>query len=358
MNTESLLKRLPLMDGSLHDLPVPLQDHPAWSAALVPALARPQLGQELEELVRFAVQEDLLLLPVGTASSGVFGATPVAGRAALAVDPGHVALWSGVRETDRTAWVPAGWTVAEAEERIGAEGFGLALWPEDGGTMGANWVLPRGSFPVREFLHPASRRIGAEALIPGRGWLRVQGAPRSAAGPGLGRAGHGFGGSTSLVSQVLVTVRPLGEPWSASGADLDPLAALDALQALTFEDRAPQAVRLDVAEGRASLRVHHERRNDWDARTCEALRRRLGLQAEGPPVRPQPGRRGAFSRPVRWSELRARLAAGASGAWIGAFPDGMFELLEMPAATPAWWSDTLAATRGRGVLPRVGTEAS
>ncbi len=352
------LHRLPLMEGSLLDRTVDAVV-PEWladdSGRLLPVIARPQLGQELEELVAFARSEGLLLVPFGSGSACCASGLPDDDRPALLVQPGHVALWQGVEEEDGTAWIPAGWTVADAEAALNRQGYSLFVWPEDGGSLGGNWVMPRGSFMVREFRSPVARRLGCEALLPGYGWMRTNGAPRSAAGPGLARALHGLGAGVGLITQVHVAVRRAADVWTGA---VDVAAAqvpstLETLRRLVAADMGPSALTWHRGTRGWRLIWRQRLRNAWADHVVEEAMRALGVDTVAEivdaPTSP------AWGRLVAWSDLSARMAdRKGTGRFFGALPDGMYEWLTRPEPVPDMWTRVTAGRDPRPVLPRGG----
>jgi FAD/FMN-containing dehydrogenase len=353
------LRRLPLMEGSLLDrtddavLPQWLADE---AGRLLPVIARPQLGQELEELVAFARSEGLLLVPIGSGSACCAPGLPDDDRPALLVQPGHVALWQGVEEEDGTAWIPAGWTVTEAEAALGRQGYSLFVWPEDGGSLGGNWVMPRGSFMVREFRSPVARRIGCEALLPGYGWMRTSGAPRSAAGPGLARALHGLGAGAALVTQVHVAVRRAADVWTGA-VDVSAgqvAGTLETVRRLIVADMGPSALTWQKAARGWRLIWRQRLTNAWADRIVEEAMRALGVDTVGDIADSTASP--AWGRLVAWSELAGRMGdRKGTGHFFGALPDGMFERLPRPEPIPAMWARATAGRDPRPVLPRGGT---
>lgn len=356
----ALLRRLPLMEGSLIDRATESL-RPGWltdeSGRLLPAIARPQLGQELEELVAFARSEGLILVPFGSGSSCCAPGLPADDRPALLVQPGHISLWQGVEEEDGTAWIPAGWTVAEAESALARQGYSLFAWPEDGGTLGGNWMMPRGSFIVREFRSPTARRLGCQALLPGYGWMHTAGAPRSAAGPGLSRALHGLGAGVALVTQVHVAVRRAADVWTGAVqvAATQVPGTLDVLRRLIAAEFAPSSLSWQRS-GRGWRLVWRQRLvHAWADRTVEEAMRALGVDTVAPGDGEGEGEHPAWGRLVAWSELADRMAGRqGTGHFFGGLPDGMFERLERPETVPEAWARAVAGREPRPILPRGG----
>lgn len=358
MKHAALLRRLPLMEGSLIDRDaesVAAGWLPEGDERLLPVIARPQLGQELEELVAFSRSEGLLLVPLGSGSACCAPGLPADDRPALLVQPGHAALWQGVEEDDGTAWIPAGWTIAEAEAALRRIDFSLVPWAEDAGTFGGNWMAPRGSFLVREFRHSAARRLGCEALLPGYGWMRTRGAPRSAAGPGLARGLHGLGGMTALVTQVHVAVRRAAETWAGQvewGAK-EAAGGLETVRRLVAEDMGPTSISLRRSGKGWTLVWRQRLANAWADRVVEEAMRRLDLATFTDDA--ETATAPAWGRLTPWSALAGRLADKAATHFFGALPDGVYERLDRPATAPERWLRAAAGRDARGVLPRGGT---
>lgn len=339
--TEGLLQQLPLTSATLRTdeaLPPDAWFGGASPQGLLPALAAPQLKQELEELVRFARQEGIVLLPGGSFSSQL---TPAAPRetACLVVRPGSTSVWAGADVRNRTAWMPSSMTVAEAEASLRAEQLTLSAWHLDGGTLGGNWINPRGSFAVREFGEPAARRLGVECLFGNGEWLRMREAPRTAAGPHVGRALSAVGSAAALITAVRLAVEPLGEQVEGEVVVDDPDDAARRLRHLVYEDIRPTALLLWKPRDRWTLRW---RQNVWNGWTEHCWNRACGeFGFEDKLTEPLPAL-SRDARPVRvpWSQL----SFDASAVYAGPAPDGLMRLDGAPL-TSAMALRLLAATR-------------
>lgn len=350
MNLDDVVARLPLMESSI----VPLADPgPRWwttAAKTLPVVARPQLNQELEELLRYAVAERLTLVPAGS-FTGASVLPPPPDAMVLLVQPGHTTLAAEPDRDNRMAWLPAGMPLVAADGLLADAGLTLALWPEDRGTLGGNWAFPRGSFAVREFRHPAARRLGVHALFGHGGWFRSVPAPRSAAGPNLARGLAGLAPAAALITEVLVSVRPRGERRVGSTAAQTPEPMLAALVDLVRQDFWPSAVSLFAHDGGWRLVWRQDVWNSWGARTWDAAKRRLGLSDDAVEV-PMP--RAIASRLVPWSRLPAVLVGDAHAC--GATAEGMWLWDSGVTHPPVHWRRWLGKASDRGVL--VGAEGA
>lgn len=339
---QHLLERLPLMPESR--MPLAALTNAAWwtpPARLLPLLARPQLAQELIELWRFARAEQIALAPLGSGSFYFAGAVPTDAKAVLLVQPGWTAVWGGADKTNQTAWLPAGLKVDEAETLLNEQRLTLSLWPEDKGTLGGNWVAPRGSFAMREYLAPAARRLGVEALLPHGEWLSSKEVPRSAAGPNMARFMAGFGGIAGMVTRVRLAVQPLGHVVCGRAAINDLPAAFNELRRLACDDYWPTACSLLKTDGQTWLYWRQNLHSGWAERTWREASAAFALQNVALGEQPLP----TAHAPQRktWRTLLSefgdnKMAAAASAFWLaGPTPEGMFAMIERPEPISERW---------------------
>lgn len=348
MNSETLLARLPLLPESRLDMAT-APAAPWWQTPknLLPIVARPQLSQELSELVKFARLERITLVPYGSASFRFIGELDSTANAILLVQPGCAAVWAGPDQADQAAWLPAGYSLEKAELALNEHGLTLSLWPQDCGTIGGNWVMPRGSFASREFLFPATRRLGVEVLLAHGEWLSTKAVPRSAAGPNIARFLCGTGGTCGLVTKVRLATQRQGERVFGSAKNLGLLTTLKTLRSLILEEYVPTACTLRRTQGGVDLWWQQNLNSGWAERTWKTASERLKLttaEADATPPYPFPG----IPEKVNWKTLLSG-AETADGSNLpeylaGPTPEGMSFFSKNPAMPAAHWQDWLAQT--------------
>lgn len=346
---QSIFDRLPLMPESRKPLEL-LANLNWWSppANLLPLVARPQLAQELTELWRFARSHKVALVPLGSASFYYVGRLPAWAEAVLLVQPGWTAVWGGADKANLTAWLPAGLKVDEAEILLNEQRLTLSLWPEDGGTLGGNWVLPRGSFAMREYLAPSARRLGVEVLLPHGEWLTSREVPRSAAGPNVARFMAGFGGGVGLVTRVRLAVQPQGQ-LVCGRAPIKNLAATFAeLRRLACEDYLPTSCSLWSSNGESWLDWRQNLNSGWAERSWRQAIAAFGLetlsQGQALPVA------GRVPQRKTWRTLLNEVAenkAAINAMYLtGPSPEGMYALVERPQPISTRWQSWLSLAAG------------
>ncbi len=355
IDLDKLMQQLPVMADHCLDLADAGPDDGWWThrGPVLPVVARPQLSQELEELFEYAVQNRIVLAPIGDGTSRFIGQMD-AGRTVLLVQPGYTSLWHGPNEEDRTAWFPAGVSVADAETLLNNAGFTMSPWPEDHGTLGGNWVHPRGSFGCREFRHAAARRTGAQALLGTGEWVRSNDTPRSAAGPNLLAAMSGCGPAIGLVTQVQLLIRPLGELAVMRGQTDDLAGLCQRLQALVRDDYLPTSCTVWKGEGKSwNVMWRQNVWHDWAERTLQQAAGTLALQELDQDTQ-LPELAGGDSIFVPWSKVAEAAKRKRGIHFCGPTPEGLVAIGQPAEPIPGHWGDWLEGASERGVLPTAG----
>lgn len=309
MQTEVLLQQLPVIEGSLRsvsELDI-LED---WGprGVFAPLYFRPQLFSELKEVLGVVDRFNIALIPFGT-FHGFCPLSPPVSSIFLLTQPGSCSLWRGIEVRDRIAYFPAALRVEEAEKLVNAEGFTLSLGLFDRGSLGGNWVLPRGSFLTFTYQHPAERMVGVNAILSDGSLLRSRIVPRSAAGPNLARALMGMGTVRGFVVEVILRLNVLGEErrFRTLGTLTD---LLDRLRNLVQKGYAPTAAALySDPKGEAVLYIRHNLNNSWQERILRRIRETLPLEEMegGVPHEHQPPRGWGCHR-LPWSLLQKSAA--------------------------------------------------
>jgi len=303
MHPDVLLQQLPIVEGSLQPLDqgkIPQ----GWGPPLefAPVCFFPQLFSELKEVVTLAGRSEITLIPFGS-FQGFCPWTPPRSTLLLLVQPGSCSLWRGVDHRNRIAYFPASLSVDEAEELVRKEGFTLSPGLFDRGTLGGNWVLPRGSFLTFTYLDPKERLVGVNALLSDGSLLSSRVVPRSAAGPNLSRALMGMGIVRGFVVEVILRLEPLGAE-RYFRAVLPLREVLERLHQLLQNGYSPTACAIFSSGEEATLYIRHHLKNRWEERVVQKLENTFPLEEFPSPLpREHKPPRGWGSRRVPWSFL-------------------------------------------------------
>lgn len=304
MHPEIVLKQLPVVEGSLHpltDLEIPETWGPRGQFA--PVYFRPQLFSELKEVLEVAGKNQITMIPFGT-FQGFCPLNPPPATLLLLVQPGSCSIWRGVESRNRIAHFPASLSVEEAEDLAEKEGFTLSPGLFDRGSLGGNWVLPRGSFLTFTYLDPKERLIGVNAILSDGSLLSSRIVPRSAAGPNFARALMGMGIVRGLVVEVILRLEPLGAKQYFRSV-LPAEFLFERLRDLIQKGYAPTACSVFLPPGgEAVFYLSHHLRNRWEEKTIRRIREVLPLEEFAPPIPKEhkpPAGWGSFRLP--WSAL-------------------------------------------------------
>ncbi len=176
-------------------------------------VAFPTSDQDLRDLLTFAAQHDLKLLPYG-------GGTSVVGHLTLAPDSPPVLTVSLARlnqlrrfdATSHLATFGAGVTGPDLEAQLRARGFTLGHFPQsfEYSTLGG-WVVTRSSGQQSRGYGRIEELFAGGTLLAPAGELTLPPFPGSAAGPDLRQLVLGSEGRLGILSEATVRVSPLPE---------------------------------------------------------------------------------------------------------------------------------------------------
>ncbi len=246
---------------------------------LTDGVAWPESGEQVRELMAWAQQHDVVLLPCGGATS-VAGhlMAPAGDRLCLTLDMRRMNALLELDETSQLARIQAGATGPELEAALRARGFMLGHFPQsfEYATLGG-WIATRSS-------GQQSLRYGRiEQLFAGGtvetpvGTLTIPPFAASAAGPDLREWVLGSEGRLGVITEAVVRVSRLPEQERFIGVFMpDWDAGVDAARTLT-QSRVPLSMlRLsNQVETLTTLRLAgHASQIAW-------LERYLGLRGAG-----------------------------------------------------------------------------
>ena len=205
------------------------QSLPDWVAlrsgegmGFVDGVAYPQNTQDIVELLGFAAEQDINLIPFGGGTSVVGHLTPRAG--------GRPVLSLSLERMNRLLWIDSGSSLAlfeagvrgpDLEAQLAARGFTLGHYPQsfECSTLGG-WVVTRSSGQQSMYYGRIEALFAGGEMVTPRGLWELLPHPASAAGPDLRQMVLGSEGRMGVLSTAKVRVSPLPEFEAFYGAFL------------------------------------------------------------------------------------------------------------------------------------------
>ncbi|MDY7077440.1 MAG: FAD-binding and (Fe-S)-binding domain-containing protein [Chloroflexota bacterium] len=203
-----------------HDVGVmPPLIKPLIGKSLADGVVQPRNEEEIVELVRWASQNRIPLIPRGKASSGYGGALPVKGGITVDFYRMHKVL--SVDKENLTATVEPGLIWRNMERELAPHGLALRLYPSSAPSSTVGGWLAQGGFGFGSFEYRSfpENVISARVVLP-------SGEVREFSGYDLDLVSDAEG-ITGIITQITLRVRPLGEEVVIGGrfADAHQLAA-------------------------------------------------------------------------------------------------------------------------------------
>ncbi len=185
-----------------------------WSGA-IPAfpdgVAYPLADEDVETLIRFALETDSALIPYGGGTSVVGGINPPPDRKPiLTVDMSRMMTLEALDAESHLATFGAGVTGPRLEAQLRAHGFTLGHFPQsfEFSTLGG-WIATRSSGQQSlGYGHIEDLFAGGRVITP-VGLLELPPFPDSAAGPDLRQLILGSEGRLGVITQATVRIRPV-----------------------------------------------------------------------------------------------------------------------------------------------------
>jgi len=176
-------------------------------------VARPARVDEVQELLRFAADHDLVVIPCGGGTSVVGHIdVPQGEKAVLSLSLEHLKRLISLDSENMLATFEAGVRGPELEKQLRSRGFTLGHYPQsfEYSTLGG-WVVTRSSGQQsRHFGRIEQLFAGGEVVTP-RGTLYLPTFPASAAGPDLRQILLGSEGRMGVLTRVAVKISHLPE---------------------------------------------------------------------------------------------------------------------------------------------------
>lgn len=176
-------------------------------------VAYPAAEGDVLELIRFAQEADVKVIPYGGGTSVLGHINPVEGEApVLTVDMSRLRGMRRLEATDRLAVFGAGTTGPGLEVELNRKGFTLGHFPQsfELSTLGG-WVATRSSGQESLGYGRIERLFAGGRLASPSGVLQLPSFPASAAGPDLREMVLGSEGRMGIFTEIAVRVTPLAE---------------------------------------------------------------------------------------------------------------------------------------------------
>lgn len=173
----------------------------------------PNNQHEIKEILAFAQQHDIELIPYGGGTSVVGHINPQASsRAILTVDMAHMNQLTALDEQSHIATFGAGTPGPMVEAQLRAKGFTLGHFPQsfELSTIGG-WVASRSSGQQSLRYGRIEQMFAGGSMESFAGTLELPTFPASSAGPDLREIVLGCEGRFGIISEVKVRVSKLAE---------------------------------------------------------------------------------------------------------------------------------------------------
>ena len=176
-------------------------------------VATPETGEEVEQLIGFALEIGCALIPYGGGTSVVGHINPLPGDlSSLTVDMRRMNQLLNLDEESRLAMFSAGVTGPEIEAQLKPHGYTLGHFPQSWelSTLGG-WIATRSSGQQSYRYGRIEDLFAGGTMVTPVGSIQLRSLPASAAGPDLRQLVLGSEGRLGVITQAEVRVSPLPE---------------------------------------------------------------------------------------------------------------------------------------------------
>ncbi len=176
-------------------------------------VAMPASVDEVQELLRFAADHDVVVIPFGGGTSVVGHLDVPAGeKMVLSLSLEHLDRLIRIDSDNMLATFEAGVRGPELEKQLNARGFTLGHYPQsfEYSTLGG-WVVTRSSGQQSRHFGRIEQLFAGGKVVTPRGILNFPPFPASAAGPDLRQILLGSEGRMGVLTQVTVKLSHLPE---------------------------------------------------------------------------------------------------------------------------------------------------
>lgn len=171
-------------------------------------VALPATVEEIQELLRFAFSNDVVVIPYGGGTSVVGHLkVPQTHRPVLSLSLEHFNRVLDINEDSRLATFEAGIRGPQIEQQLNARGFTLGHYPQsfDYSSLGG-WVVTRSSGQQSKHYGRIEQLFAGGDVLTPRGPINLQPFPASAAGPDLRQILLGSEGRMGVLTHVIVKI--------------------------------------------------------------------------------------------------------------------------------------------------------
>lgn len=181
-------------------------------------VAFPQSGRDVAELLHFAAQNNIVVIPYGGGTSVVGHVNVTDHRPALTVDMGRMNRLLALDGESHLAVFQSGVRGPDLEEQLKDRGYTLGHFPQsfEYSTLGG-WVATRSSGQQSLGYGRIENLFAGCRLETPRGSVVIPAFPASAAGPDIREVVLGSEGRYGILTEVTVRVRKLPEAEEFSG---------------------------------------------------------------------------------------------------------------------------------------------
>ncbi|MBV9811092.1 MAG: FAD-binding oxidoreductase [Solirubrobacterales bacterium] len=211
VSTDRLDRVVHARGKSLHDL---VRQRRGELHRVPDVVVRPGREDEVEAIMRSAIDADAVVIPFGGGSSisGSLEAPPDEERPVISVDLGRMNRVLGIDATSRLARVQAGVFGPHLEEQLSAQGYTFGHFPDSftHSTLGG-WIATRSSgMQSDRYGDIADLTKGLRVVTPS-GLLVVRPVPAASNGPSIRQIVLGSEGRLGIVTEATVEVRRIPE---------------------------------------------------------------------------------------------------------------------------------------------------
>lgn len=233
------------------------QSLPDWIAlrsgnidAFPDGVAFPQNNEQVRELIRYARDAQIALIPYGGGTSVVGHINPLQKIPTLTLDVSRLNQWYQLDDTAHLATFGAGITGPELENQLRARGFTLGHFPQswEYSTLGG-WIAARSTGQQSYYYGRIENLFAGGHVETPLGELELPPLPASAAGPDVREMILGSEGRAGVITHATVRIRPLPESENFYGVVLrDWNSGVNAVRALAQNRVGVSMLRLSDAD--------------------------------------------------------------------------------------------------------------
>ena len=177
-------------------------------------VAFPESSEQVRELLQFAADNDIVVIPYGGGTSVVGHVNPDANdpRPVLTVDMARMSTLISLDKESQLATIGAGASGPQVEEQLKREGYTLGHFPQSWelSTLGG-WVASRSSGQQSLRYGRIEQLFAGGTVETPAGTLEIPTIPASSAGPDIREMMLGSEGRMGIITEVKARVSPLPE---------------------------------------------------------------------------------------------------------------------------------------------------